>query len=186
MIRRDDPAATRVGRGHRARVTLVALAAVALIAAPLSAQDRGDRRRGPQDRERMEQRLREQMARVVQERLDLTDEESERLSEITLEFQQERRSLARSERATRRGVEELLREGGDDQEAARDLLDRMVELRARESRLFSEEQEALLEVLTPRQVLQLQAFREHIGRRIRALRGRGERGDTLPRWFGLP
>lgn len=75
-------------------------------------------------------------------------------------------------------------EGGADDEAAAALLRRLSELRQEESALFEEEQAALLEVLTPTQVLRLQALREEMGRRIRALRG-GDPSDR-PRRPGGP
>jgi len=110
------------------------------------------------------------MDRMVRERLALVQEEVERLSEVVESFHEERRALGREERTTRRRVEALIREGAEDQEEAARLLDRMVDIRARESRLFAREQEALREVLTPAQVIQLLGIREEIGRRIRALR----------------
>lgn len=148
------------------------LAGVGLVlASPAFAQDPPAGGRGSHDRAHMEERIRAQMDRMVRERLALNDEEVERLSEIVKRFHGERRALGRSERATRRRVEALLREGAEGQagEAAQ-LLDRMVEIRARESELFAQEQAALREVLTPAQVIQLLGIREEIGRRIRALR----------------
>lgn len=167
-------------RGRWPTAVLLVVASCALLTAPLSGQDRRERRGPPVNRQELEQRLRTQMTRIIQERLELTDEESERLSQVMEHFQEERRTLARSEQATRRRVEEVTAEEGDDAEA-RELLDRLVELRAEESRLFQAEQEALLDVLTPTQVLRLHALREQMGRRIRALRGRRPGGDAARR-----
>jgi hypothetical protein len=52
----------------------------------------------------------------------------------------------------------------------------VAELRLQEATLFREEQEALLAVLTPVQLLRLQDLRQELGQRIRALRG-GRDGD---------
>lgn len=148
-----------------------------LLTAPLSAQDRRDRRPGPQDREAMEQRVRAQMARMIREELGLTEAEYEPVGQVMAQFHEGRRSLARSEQATRRRVEALLLEGGDDTQEAMELLDRLVELREEEAAIFRREQEALLEVLSPAQVLELHAVRERIIRRLRSFRGRrGGRG----------
>ena len=49
-----------------------------------------------------------------------------------------------------------------------------------EARLGQTEQDKLLEVLTPVQVLRFQAMREEMGQRIRRLRGMGPGG--LPAW----
>lgn len=153
-----------------------AILSVVLLAAPLSAQDR-DRRRGPQDREAMEQRVRAQMARMIREELGLTEAEYEPVAEVMSRFHEERRTLVRSEQATRRRVEALLLEGGEDTQEARELLDRLVELREEEAAIFRREQETLLEVLSPVQVLELHTVRERIIRRIRSFRGRrGGRG----------
>ena len=150
---------------------LVSALVATLIVAPMSveAQDRGDRR---PNREEMEQRVRRQMARTIQARLGLEMDQSVELSAVIRGFEGQRRELVRAEMAVRRRVEALMLEGGVDEAEAQQLLTRMTELRVEEARLFSEEQEALLEVLTPVQVLELQSLREQLGRRIRALRGR--------------
>lgn len=156
---------------------VLATVSVLLLTVPLSAQDRRDRRPGPQDREAMEQRVRAQMARMIRDELGLTEAEYEPVGQVMGRFHEERRSLARSEQATRRRVEALLLEGGEDTEEARELLAHLVELREEEAAIFRREQEALLEVLSPAQVLELHAVRERIIRRIRSFRGRrGGRG----------
>jgi len=68
-------------------------------------------------------------------------------------------------------------EGADDQTEATELLQRMSELRLEETELFRAEQEALLEILTPVQVLRLLQMREQLGQRIQRLRGQSGRGD---------
>lgn len=155
-------------------VVPAACLALVVAVAPLQAQRRGGRR-GAQDRAELEQRIRAEMGRLMRERLGLDEDQAERLSEVVRGFDRERRELFRLEQTARREVEDLRREDDADEAAAGALLNRMIELRRREADLFAEEQEALLEVLTPLQVLELQALREQIGRRIRALRG--GRGD---------
>ena len=172
----------------RLAIRLAFLLMTALVVLPVNAD--AQRRDPPQDRQEMEQRFRRQMARMIQERLGLDDTESEALSEVVRGFESRRRELRRAEVAVRRRVEALMLEGGEDETEAGELLGRMIELRAEEARLFAEEQEGLLEVLTPVQVLQLQSLREELGRRIRRLRGgdgpparrRGGNGD--PGWTG--
>jgi hypothetical protein len=162
--------------GHVMRRLVLAAASVLLLAAPLSAQDRRDRRPGPRDREQMEQRVRAQIARMIRDELGLTEAEFGPVGEVLARSHEERRALARSEQAVRRRVEAVLAESGDTEEAT-ELLGRLVELREEEAAIFRREQEALLELLTPTQVLELHAIRERIVRRIRSLRGRrGGRG----------
>jgi Spy/CpxP family protein refolding chaperone len=171
-------------RRRGATVALILAAVGACLTAPLTAQNPQGRRGPPQDRQEMERRVRAQMARIVQERLELTNEESVQLGEVMQRFEERRRSIRRSEMATRRRVEALMMEDAEQDEEAAELLARLSELRQEESALFAEEQEALLQVLTPTQVLQLQALREEMGRRIRALRG-GEQGDRPRRPGGV-
>lgn len=155
--------------------TLLVLLVVGLAASPIMAQRAPESRRGQQDRAELEQRFRAHMARMIQERLGLDDAGAERLGDLVRSFEVRRRELARAEMTTRRRVEALVEENASDEGEARELVDRLVELRARESALFAEEQAALLDMLTPRQVLQLHELRSEIGQRIRALRNRGER-----------
>jgi Spy/CpxP family protein refolding chaperone len=150
------------------RTFLTALLAVALAPQQGEAQA---------DRAQLEERVRAQMARVMRERLGLTEEQATRLSEVTQSYENQRRELFNQEQAARRRVEAVLLEGLNDQDEARELISRMGELREREASLFRAEQDALLDVLTPVQVLRLQELRQDFGRRIRALGGPdGDRG----------
>lgn len=125
-----------------------------------------------QDRAALEQRFRRQMDRMLKERLDLTDGGLEELKNVMGPFDSRRRELGREERAIRRETEEYLVNGGTDLEVARGFLTRLSDLRLQEIALVQEEQEALLELLTPTQLLKLHSFREQMGDRIRQLRGR--------------
>lgn len=167
------------------RLRAMVLAAGMVVAwAPLSTDAQVPNRRG--DREQLEQRVRAQMGRVMRERLGLSEEQATRLSAVVEDFEGQRRELFQLEQATRRRVEALLLEGGNDQDEARELIGRMWELREQEAELFRTEQEALLDVLTPVQVLRLQELRQDLGQRIRALGGRNGqpgagRGSGPPR-----
>ena len=159
------------------RLLLVGLMAGLVLAGPLEAQ-RGTGRRGGgmQDRDALEQRVRAMMGRMMQQRLGLTEDQSAQLSEVVGAFDERRAELALAELAARRRVEALVLEGGEDDTEARELLARMAGLRQQEAAIFAEEQDALLEILSPVQVLQMHGMREQIGERIRALRG--DRGET--------
>lgn len=155
---------------------LSAMIGSTVVPAPALAQERERRSYSQDDREAMMERVRAHMARTIQERLDLDDASSAQLSEIIREFDGRRRTLARAEGRARRAVEALLEEAEPDEEVAARLMTEMATLQSRESELFAEEQAALLEILSPVQVLQLQDLREEMGRRIRSLRGRSDRG----------
>lgn len=165
-----------VGADTRSRVAAArALLSAAVLACAVSfgrpAEVGAQDRRGPPDRAQLEQRIRAQMGRMMRERLALDEDQAAALAGVVQDFDGRRRELFQQEQATRRRVEALLLEGSGDQAEARDLMDRMSELRIQEAALFAAEQEALLAVLTPVQVLQLQELREDLGQRIRALRG---------------
>jgi Spy/CpxP family protein refolding chaperone len=147
---------------------------LALAVTPVDSD--AQRRRGEMpDRAELEQRIRAQMGRMMQERLGLDEAQAVRLSEVVQGFDEQRRALAQREFETRRRVEALTDGAANDAEA-RTLLDLQSQLRFEEAELFRAEQAALLDVLTPTQVLELQDLRQDLGRRIRALQG-GGRGD---------
>ena len=169
------------------RGTLLTAFVAATLAWPavLEAQQVDPQLRRGQDREQLEQRIRAQMGRMMRDRLGLEEEQAEELAGVVQDFDGRRRELFSLEQATRRRVEALLRDGSDDPDEAAELMERMAELRLQEAELFRAEQEALLEVLTPTQVLGLQALRQELGQRIRALRG-GPGGDERGRRPGGP
>ena len=154
-----------------------------LLAFPMyaDAQIRGDRN---QDREQMEQRFRRQMARTIQQRLELDDVQVESLLGVIRSHQEDRRRLGQADMAVQRRVEALMLEGATDEAEAEQLIVRMRRLRTEEARLFAQEQEELLEFLTAVQVLKLQSIRDDMGRRIQRLRGRDGSGPRSPRGNG--
>ena len=170
-------------------LVLLGIGLFLVSASPVEAQ-RGQGRRGPGDREGLEERIRQRMGQMMQARLGLGDDEAALLSEVVQEFEGMRRDLARQEQATRRRVEALTLERSSDGTEALELLSRMADLRAEEAALFRAEQERLLEVLTPLQVIQFHSLREELGERVRALRrgqgrlrrpgGGGEVGAAIP------
>jgi Spy/CpxP family protein refolding chaperone len=154
------------------RVGYALLAALVMVpAVPAHGQQRGQGRR--QDRAELEGRVRARFGQMVQERLGLTEEQSERLGQIVAGFQEDRMRLAREDQALRARTQALLLEEGESEEEALALLGRVQELRLQEAALLRSEQEALLEVLAPSQVLRFHALRDQMGQRIRQLRGGG-------------
>jgi Spy/CpxP family protein refolding chaperone len=160
---------------RRGLLLVGALIAGLLVTAPVDAQRGGGGRRGGgmPDRAALEQRMRAQTARMMSEQLGLTEDQAERLSEVAQRFADRRRELGKSAQATRGRVDALMLEGAEDNVQAQELLNRMRELHALEDALAQEEQEALLELITPIQILKMQTLREALGRRIRYLRGSG-------------
>lgn len=160
------------------RASFLAMALSAAAAVPGLAQQRPPERR--MDRMELERRVRARFGQMVKERLGLTDEQAARLAETVGSFRQDRQSLMREEQALQKRVEAALLEGGPTDDEARTLLDQMQKLQFDEAELFKNEQEKLLEVLTPSQLVRFHALREQMGRRIQQLRG----GPGMPGMSG--
>ena len=115
---------------------IVALLGVLVTIVPIEAQRPGGGRGSgsPPDRERLEQRIRAQMGRMMQQRLGLDETQAGDLSLVVQGFQTQRQELVRSEQAARRRVEALMLDGNGDQEEARELIERIAELRVQDAR----------------------------------------------------
>jgi len=157
----------------RRALPVLVLALVAIPVAPVEAQQRGQGRRQGQDRAELEGRVRARFGQMVQERLGLNQEQNARLGQIVAGFQEERMRLAREDQALRARTQALLLEEAESEDEALALLARVQELRLQEAALLRSEQEALLDVLAPLQVLRFHALRDQMGQRIRQLRGAG-------------
>jgi Spy/CpxP family protein refolding chaperone len=131
---------------------------------------------GFERRARMEQALREQLARTVRERLALTDEQAVRLREVNRRFAQERVRILREEFRTRRELRQAL--GPVDStrppETAR-LLDALLDLQRQRLDVQRREQQALAEFLSPEQRARYLALMDELRRRVQA------RVDSAPR-----
>jgi len=167
-----------------ARGAGAALLALSALASGLNAQ-RMPGNRNPQRME-LERRVRERYATMVKERLGLSEEQSRQLEQAVESFRESRQGLMAEEQALRRRTEALLIEQNPSEDEARSLLQRMQELRIAETRVFQGEQEALLEFLTPIQVVRFHAIREQLGQRIQQLRGVGPTGSGRPPGSGGP
>ena len=178
------------GRSRWTAAGWLALAVMLAVPSAIDAQQRGQARRGPpQGREDLEQRVREGFGRMMRMRLGLDDDKAVELAEVMQSFQQDRMRLGRDEQALKRRVEAAMLEGGVSDAEAEGLLDRILDIKERELALFRAEQEGLMGVLTPNQLLQFHALREQLQERVRQLRGQnqgprrpgGSEGVTRPR-----
>lgn len=143
----------------------------------------------------MERRVQARFAALVVQQLGLSSQEGEELGRILRSFQEERSELRRREMAVRRS---LVAQGVLDPRRAPPLLDEpraaelveeMKAIREAEFDLQQREQEALLGVLEPPQLVRFLALREVLIRRIGRLRegrpgaaprGSGGGGGGLP------
>ncbi|HJR42448.1 MAG TPA: hypothetical protein VJ812_10140 [Gemmatimonadaceae bacterium] len=160
---------------------VVLTALLALLGAPSLGAQQGPPRGGPQRRAEMEQRVRQQFARVVQERLALTDEQLRKLGETTRRFEERRRLLLAQERDARMGLRQELVAGDDkaNQDRVARLLDQLVQVQRQRIELFEQEQRELASFMTPVQRAKFAALQEQLRKRIEE-RGRG-RGREGPR-----
>lgn len=155
----------------------IALLLLLAVAAPLPLMAQRGHPPG-RDRAQLERRVRARFSQMVREQLKLSDEQARRLGEIMDEMREERSALAREEQALRRRFEALMLEESRNEEEARALLERMRELRRKDAELFAREQDRLLKVLTPLQVLKFQGMRDQLNRRLRQMRGMRRPGGT--------
>lgn len=132
---------------------------------PLAAQDT----ERPQTRVELERRVRQAFLSRLRQELRLTPDEIESLQEVIRWSESERQRVAAESRAVNEQVTEYLRSGGTEQ-AARGLLAARVEIQEREARLFAEEQERLLGVMSAPQVVRFYVIRDDLNDRIRRLR----------------
>ena len=148
---------------------LILVALFAAFPAQSLGQVRQQQRRG-----QLERGVQARFGEIVREALDLSPEEQRGLGEIVQRFRPQRQEIALRQAELRRRM--ALSVTLEDEAAAVDLLTRMVEVREMELQLLREEQEALLDALTPGQVARFFQLREDMGNRVRRLRGRGVGG----------
>ncbi len=162
------------------RVWILALGLLTFsVVAPDVASAQG--RRGPDvDRAQLERQIRARFAGIIRERLGLDQDQADRLGEVLGSFEAPRRQLRRDEAALRHEVDDFLGRASQDQQQARALMDRMASLRVREADLFAREQEGLLQVLTPAQLLRFHTVRDELNQRVRRLRSGGDERRRRP------
>ena len=149
-------------------VILVAVVAgLMALAVPASSQVRP--RPTPEARERLERQVRERFQQLIQTELGIDEAVSVSLREAMESFNEERRALAMRQAELRR----RLRSSGSllDADEAREVLDEVVAVQQVEVDLLAREQGALLEILSPPQLVRFYTLREQFSERVRRLRG---------------
>lgn len=126
---------------------------------------------GNPNRTELERRVQARFAEMIKQRLGLSEADAARLGQTMDSFVAQRRQLHMEEQAVRSRLEALLQEPSATDSEALVLLQSMEDMRARETRLLHAEQEALLRVLTPLQLVRLHGMRAQLGERIQQLRG---------------
>ena len=159
----------------------IGLLAILLLAGVdgIAAQRPGGRRppgaRG--QRIEMEQRIQARFDGLVRDQLELSGDQGRQFGDIVEDFRQRKQELALRERQVRGTVLRLgirvAEERDLSDEEATEALEEMVLLREEEARLFREEQEALVDVLTPQQLLRFVVMRRQLAERIQRIRSGG-------------
>jgi hypothetical protein len=131
----------------------------------------------PARRQALEQRLRQRMASVVQERLRLNDDQMRRLGEVNRDIEGQRRLLHQQEREARIGLRaEVMRGDSANQDRVSRFVDQLIDVQRRRIELLSREQRALAEFMTPVQRAKYLALQDQLRRRMEEMRGRPGRG----------
>jgi Spy/CpxP family protein refolding chaperone len=173
------------------RRTIITLALL-LLAAPLPAQrDRAAAERADSaalaspERRQLERRLHQRVLGVVRDRLNLTQEQVDKLSATTDRYAEQRRALAQRERSLRFELRAQLRRGDSaDQKRVAELLDQTMQAQQERLDLYRKEQVDLSAFLTPVQRAKYMGLQEQLRSRVDDLRrrrddrNRGQRGGA--------
>lgn len=144
------------------------LLALCLVSGIATAQRAG----GGNQRAELEARFRQQLARVVQERVGLSDDQMAQLGPMNQRHAEQRRALQTEERAARVALQRALRnpDAADSAEVSR-LLQRLVDAQKRRAVLLEIEQRDLATIMTPIQRARFMALQEQLRRQIEQRRG---------------
>jgi hypothetical protein len=137
---------------------------------------------GPPGRQALEQRVRQRMAAVVQQRLGLTADQMRRLGEVNRDMEAQRRTLHEQERAVRIGLRaEVMRGDSANQDRVAGFVDQLIDVQRRRIELLSREQRALASFMKPVQRAKYLALQDQLRRRMEEMRGRPGRGGQRRR-----
>lgn len=158
-------------------VVLVGLLGAVLALGPLPTagqQPQSGRARAPlteQQRQELERRVRQQFDRRMREELGLSQDESTRFQGLVRDFRDRRLELGLARRQLQVRMRREGRRSDLSDSDARQLLAESLALADQEAALLREEQEALLTILSPAQLVRLYEWRESLTQRLRRLRG---------------
>lgn len=143
--------------------------------------------RGTIERQKLERRLHERVARVVRDLLELSEEQAGQLSAASQRYDDERRGLIRRERTLRLELRKLIRARDNaDQKRVADLLDQAMRIQQERLDLLRKEQSDIAAFLTPVQRAKYMALQEQMRQRVDELRHRGARRGARPEQRDTP
>ncbi|HVD06516.1 MAG TPA: hypothetical protein VNB89_10875 [Gemmatimonadaceae bacterium] len=160
---------TSIARSPKAIVFAAVLLGSAPVVAAQKAPDSTLQRQGGQ----LEQRVRQRIAAVVQNRLQLTDDQMRRLRDVNAKYEGQRRKLVTDERDARIVLRTELQRGKQgDQARISDAVDRMFKTQRARIDLAEQEQRDLSAFMTASQRAGYLALQEQIRRRVDEMRQR--------------
>lgn len=139
---------------------------------------------GQRQRQQLERRLEQGMARIVSQELDLSPEEMASVQAVMQSFREERQAVNQAQASLRYRLQDPSLPDLTDDEAG-EILAEMIRVQEAELDLYRREQAELLTVLSPAQLVRFYGIREAWGRRIQELRRPGGRGPGGPPGMGM-
>jgi protein CpxP len=132
-------------------------------------------------RDSLEARVRARMAQVLQRQLELTDDQSRRITALSQRLEPRRRALVAEERAVRTALRAQIAAGDSARDAElTSLLNRMIEVQRARVLLLETEQQELTAFLTPLQRAKYLGIEEQMRLRAEQLQGRPMPGQGPP------
>lgn len=177
------------------RMITTALAALVVSAGSVLAQGRPVRpprdaarleQRGqqlpPEQRQAMERRIRQALARAVRNRVGLNEDQMRRLEPVNRKYAEQRRALAGQERDVRMALRrEMMDTASPDQGKIAAYQNQLIDLQRKRLDLVQAEQTELSSFMTPLQVAKYRALQEQVRRRVEEMRQRQlQQGGTDP------
>ena len=158
---------------------LVALAATFLVAAPVAAQDEPDGRSRRRPREEIFRLIDDYVARSLQEKVGLTDEQVGQALPLVRRLHADRRRFAERRMRAAFQMRRAVRAGAITDARAAEMLQELKKAEAEEAAAIRAGQEAVDAVLTPVQQVKYRTFETDIEQRLRELmaRVRAQRRD---------
>jgi len=150
--------------------------AVSLIAGGAEAQRQGrpmgrPLNRQDQDREALEGQVRREFARLVRERVGLSDDQVLKLGPLTRKYEQQRRTVQSAEREARIKLQAIVVVGAEaDSVKINGYVAELMDVRRRRLQIDEEEQKELLTIMTPLQRARYLGIQEQIRRRLEQMR----------------
>lgn len=130
---------------------------------------------GQRNRQQLLRRVEQGFARLVETRLDLSGDQMTSLQNVMESFREDRREISQAQASLRHRLRDPALPNLEE-EAARDLLREMIQVREAEVDLYRREQAALLQVLSPTQLVGFYRLRDEWAQRVQQLRGQQGRG----------